>query len=304
MDVRILTLAYNVHGQGGGGAAGPADLLRRGLVPALRAQGHLVTGISEVRLDQDEERAYGGWVRVGSANRHLARLAAQARSAGEFALGLLADCNGSLGVLGGLAQGDLAGRPRRVGLVWVDAHGDYNTPETSPSGMLGGMPVAVAAGRCLAWLRERSGLRTPLQPPDIIMVGLRDLDPAEREAIESDGLAQLELADLAGPTVKAREALGYLAGRQNVIYVHVDLDILDPRLAPAAGLAAPGGVDGQWLGRALAYLASCPKVGALGFASYDPARDHDGGTAAEVMAGILGATSGLATADRKPAGPA
>ncbi|MDP2872795.1 MAG: arginase family protein, partial [Bacillota bacterium] len=173
MRLSLVTLPYNAQGKGQGGAGGPAVLLATDLLSRLSGQGHKVARVRTVELSADEEHAYGGWNRVGVANGHLADLVADARRDGDFVLGLLADCNAALGMLGGLARGTDPRWPRRVGLVWIDAHGDYNSPETSPSGMLGGMPVAVASGKCLHALRLQSGLRVPLQPPDVVMAGLR-----------------------------------------------------------------------------------------------------------------------------------
>jgi len=293
LGIRVITLPYNVAGKYCGGGMGPRALVEAGLPRELSVRGYTVTSVETVEMPPCEEQIYGGWRRVAMANAHLADLTATANAAGDFVLALLADCNGVLGVLGGLARGTRPNQPRRVGLVWIDAHGDYNTPDTSPSGMLGGMPVAVAAGKCLGELRRRSGLELPLQSPDIVMAGLRDLDAEERQAIEADGIVCLSEQDLLLGSQGLLEAMDYLCRREDVIYVHIDLDILDPVLAPAAGLPTSGGISGSQLGAALARLVSYPKVGALAFASYSPERDSDGRTQQEVMAGILGATAGL-----------
>jgi arginase len=202
---------------------------------------------------------------------------------------LLADCNGVLGVLGGLQRGERPTWPKRVGLVWIDAHGDYNTPETSLSGMLGGMPVAVAAGKGLHRLRLRNGLKVPLQSPDIVMMGMRDLDDLERQALEEDEIEILREQDLIARSPRVSEAMERLSQREDIIYVHVDLDILDPRVAPAAGLPSPGGLTGRQLGRALKAMLAYPKVGALGVVSYRADADEDGRTLQEVLDAISGA---------------
>ena len=150
MKIKIVTLPYNVQGKGRGGASGPGALLHTGLLESLAKQGHQVAEPTAIALTADEDSQYGGWNRVALANSHLCdAVSLIMQEEASFVLGLLADCNGVLGVLGGMQKGDHPLRPRRVGLVYVDAHGDYNTPETSPSGMLGGMPVAVAAGKAL-----------------------------------------------------------------------------------------------------------------------------------------------------------
>lgn len=292
MEITLITLPHNAQGRGKGGAAGPDALVQSGLAAELAAQGHQVRHLA-VELSSQEEQSYGGWQRVGLANGHLAALVAAERAEQRFVVGLLSDCNGVLGMLGGLQQSDHPAWPRRVGLVWIDAHGDYNTPETSPSGMLGGMPVAVASGKALTRLRLASKIAVPLQAPDVIMAGLRDLDPPERAAIAADGLVTWSEQDLITLSPEFRESIGRLGQREDMIYVHVDLDILDPRLAPAAGLPTPGGLSGEQLGQALAWLLAQPKVGALAMVSYRALDDSDGQTLAEVKRALLLATSGL-----------
>ena len=195
MKLHIVSLSYNTQGKGRGGASGPTALMRAGLVAQLAEQGHADVGVHEVKLSPEEEAQYGGWNRTGVAGGHVADIVSEISGQNSFVLGLLADCNGVLGMLGGL-QNASKGWPKRVGLVYIDAHGDYNTPETSPSGMLGGMPVAVASGKALFRLRQMNKLIYPLQAPDIVMAGMRDLDDLERQMIEADGLEVVREQDL------------------------------------------------------------------------------------------------------------
>src|SRR5262249_60288300 len=109
----------------------------------------------------------GEWNRLGLATGHLAEIVAAELKAGRFPIGLLANCSALMGMLGGLQHAGPTARPLRVGLVFIDAHGDFNTPETTLSGMLGGMPVAVSAGRGLTRLRLKWGLRPAVPVSDI-----------------------------------------------------------------------------------------------------------------------------------------
>lgn len=289
MKMAIVAAPYDVHSWRIGRAAGPDAIIESGLMDELSALGHTITTVAHVELTEEEKQQYGGWNRVGSAGAHLARLVADARKDGSFVLGLLSDCNSVLGVLGGLQQGERRNWPRRVGLVWIDAHGDYNTPETSPSGLLGGMPVAIAAGKALHRLRKQNMVRVPLQSPDLLMVGLRDLDELERQALARDEVMVLSEKDLIDCSPALIDAMEQLSQREDIIYVHVDLDILDPVLAPAAGLPSPGGLTGKQLGKSLATLLSFPKVQALAFASYNSDEDEDKKTLKEVLDAISGA---------------
>lgn len=293
MNIAIIKLPYNTSGKGRGGASGPQALIDACLAQTLTQQGFTVT-THDVELTPAEESAYGGWNRVGVAGGHLADLVSSVSKSNTFILGLLADCNGVLGMLGGL-QHEENGWSKRIGLVYIDAHGDYNTPETSPSGMLGGMPVAVASGKALHRLRLMNKLKFPLQAPDIVMAGMRDLDDLEREMIEEDGLEIIREQDLIDCSPSLHSAMQRLSARSDVIYVHVDLDILDPSCAPAAGLPSTGGLTGEQLGKALATMLSYPKVRALAMVSYNAEADTDGQTLNEVLQSITLATQALTT---------
>ena len=295
LKVSIIALPYNQNGKGVGGGAGPASILDAGLVDMLRRDGLELNEPQAVQMTAAEEAQYGDWNRVGLANGYLARMARVERDQGDFVLGLLANCNGVVGLLGGM-QTNAADpqRPLRVGLIWIDAHGDYNVPNTSPSGMLGGMPVAISAGKCLPRLRKQSGLRFPLQSPDIVMMGLRDLDDLERRFIEEDEIITHSDADMLNQSPEIDRTMAYFMERQDVIYVHVDLDILNPELAPAAGLPTPGGLSGLELGKTLRHLLKYPKVKALALVSYSPHRDDaDFTTRQQVITAIREGMQGI-----------
>ena len=289
MKIQTVVLPYNTEGKGRGGASGPAVLIRAGVLEEMRRLGHEALEPLTVELTPAEEAEYGAWNRVGLAGSHLCRLVEKARRQGAFVLGLLADCNGVLGVLGGLQRS--LPPEQRVGLVYVDAHGDYNTPETTSSGMLGGMPVAVATGKCLHRLRRQNGLETPLRFEDIVLAGLRDLEPLERAAIMEDRLTTLSERDLIGRSAVLERALDSLCSNTDAVYIHVDLDILDPAVAPAAGMPAPGGLTGAELGLALRMMLGYSKVAALSLVSYKADRDADERTLHEVVKALLAAFS-------------
>ena len=151
----------------------PDYLEKGGLQSVLEKRGWRVEPISTVALAADEQKAYGEWNRLGLANGHLAQIVAAELRAGRFPVGLLANCSALMGMLGGLQHGGPTSRPLRVGLVFIDAHGDFNTPETTLSGMLGGMPVAVSAGLALTRLRVKSGLDPALPERHIVLAAAR-----------------------------------------------------------------------------------------------------------------------------------
>ena len=150
------------------------------------------------------------------------------------------NCCHMTGVLGGLQ--DVYGAAARIGLVWFDAHGDYNTAKTTLSGMLGGMPVAVAAGLTYPNWREASHVAAPLPTDRIVLVDVRNLDPAEEQLIRSTDTV-IAAAAPGFPGVDLAQAVADLAARVDRIYFHIDSDILDARYTPNHGTKEPNGPD-------------------------------------------------------------
>ena len=164
------------------------------------------------------------------------------------------DCVSTIGVLAGLQQAGIDAT-----LVFFDAHGDFNTPETTPSGFLGGMPVAMLTGRGEQTIVAGAGLRV-LPDERVIHVGARDLDPGEDEALASSGITVLSVDELAHTDLPS-----------GPLYVHVDVDVVDPRELPAVNYPAPGGPSLEATRRALIHLAATGRVVAFSISSWNPA---------------------------------
>src|ERR1700687_4258938 len=158
--------------------SGGPDYLEQGGIQKLIDGMHCRTKpVSTIALTADEQKSYGEWNRLALANGELAKAIAAERRDGYVPLGLLANCSSLAGMLGGLQHSGATQKPLRVGLVFIDAHADFNTPETTLSGMLGGMPVSIAAGRCLTRMRLKSGLDPALPERHIVEACVRDTDP-------------------------------------------------------------------------------------------------------------------------------
>ncbi|MGI8554384.1 MAG: arginase family protein [Dehalococcoidia bacterium] len=290
LSIGVVALPWNLDRRGQGLGAGPEAILSAGLVDWLGQAGCRVDGPQTIELSEAEQRQYGAWHKVGLHGAHLAGQIAMLRRRNAFPLALLGDCNGALGMLAGLQQ---AGA-RRLGMVWFDAHADFNTPETTRSGMLGGMPVAVAAGLCLQRLRTQVGIEPPLDMRRIVLAAVRDTDPLEQKLIEEHRLAAVLTADIKGSRRYLREALGKLSDLCDAIYLHIDLDVLDPEDAPGMNLPVANGPTGGELAAAIELCLSYEKSAALGIASYNAPRDEQNRTLAGVYTVIAGAIRGLA----------
>ena len=264
-EVRVIAVPYDSGHRGLRMGAGPEHLLGNGLADALEAAGRKTRTVTlrPERVPTAE---------VATAFELDRRISAQVRDAlagGQFPLVLPGNCNASVGTIAG------AGGP---GVVWFDAHADFNTPETTTSGFTDGMGLAVAVGHC--WKKMAEGVPgfSPVAEEDVLLAGVRDAQPAEEErlaasrvtVVGADRIGREGLRVLAA----ALDGLGPRAGR---VYVHLDLDVLDPARAGRANEFAPeGGLGVDELLAALRMVRERFEVAACGVASYDPALDENG----------------------------
>ncbi len=200
------------------------------------------------------------------------------------------NCTCLPGVLGGLQQA--LGPTIRIGLVWFDAHGDFNTPQTTLSGMLGGMPVAVSAGLCYPEWREGSQQLVPLPTDRIVMVDVRNLDPDEERLIRWTGVTVVPIE-----RDQVAAAASRLAEKVDLIYLHVDADVLDAALVPTHRTREPNGPGVDQTLAAIRAVVETGKVRAVGLVSIYA--EGEGGeitlrSAAELLRGCLRAWRGAA----------
>ncbi len=275
-------------------SGGPDYLEQGGLLPMLEGLGARLKSPPTVKLTEQEEDDYGTWHRLGLANRHLGDFVAGNEREGYFSIGLEANCNSVLGVLGGLQRSGPTRRPLKVGLVFIDAHGDFNTPETTLSGMLGGMPVAVSAGLALRNLRLTSGLEPALPISYIVLVAVRDTDPLEQELIDRSEVEKISVDDIRMRSEKIHAQMERLSSLVDRIYIHIDMDVLDPREVQGHPLTVPDGPTSVELGSVLKEMFRYEKAAALGIASTPYGdRDRDGLSRKAAYNLIRGAVEGV-----------
>jgi arginase len=248
--------------------AGPERLVRNGLLELLRA-GERSSSIATVRPESDLLTEVATAFELdGLVSKEVSR----ALAAGEFPLVLSGNCNTA-------AVGTLSGAgPEGPGVVWFDAHGEFNTPETTTSGFLDGMGLAIAVGRCWKAMAEGVPGFSAVAEENVVMVGVRDMDPAEREQLDASRVAVVGagLIHQQGLRVFA-SALDELKARVGRVYVHLDLDVLDAaKVGKANKYASEGGLSAEELEAAIGMVRERFEVTAAGIASYDPAFDTDG----------------------------
>jgi arginase len=254
--------------------------------------GELIRPVQDIRLKPEQQKNYGEWNRMALANANFADVVREGLQDNMITVGLEANCNNLLGMLAGLKY-DSDGNSRKVGLVFYDAHGDFNVPETTLSGMLGGMPVAIAAGHALQNLRNTTGLVEPLPMSDIMWGGVRDLDPLEADRFREYEVRQVSVQDIRDISENFRKQFDEMAAGVDVIYVHVDMDVLEPNEVPGHGLAVPNGPSSKALAGAIGVMFENPKTVALGIASTPSFnRDSDGVSRQAALNLIEGAIKG------------
>jgi arginase len=209
-----------------------------------------------------------------------------ARGDGLVPLLLGGDHSIAMGSLSGLAASGLGG------VLWLDAHGDLNTPETTPSGNVHGMPLAAALGLCASFSRD--GLRLPaLDPARVAVVGVRSLDPGEQALVRELGVAVYTISDLdrRGVEPVITEALDRIKGG-SFVHVSVDLDVMDPEVAPGVGDPVRGGLSYREAHLALELVAEAGVMDALDIVEVNPIHDHENTTAGVAVELALSAFGG------------
>jgi arginase len=200
--------------------------------------------------------------RLGALYAPLAEMVSATVNRGQRPVSIAGDCCTAIGVLSGLQRAGLDPL-----LIWFDAHGDFNTWETTPSGFLGGMPLAMLVGRGEQTICEALGLQAHPEAQVILTDG-RDLDPRERLALENSAVTHL---------ANAQDLCEYPLPRRP-LYVHFDTDVITPDEAPAMNYLAPGGPTAKQMQRIFHRLTESGQVIAVSLSSWNPAMDLQGYT--------------------------
>jgi arginase len=275
-----------------GTSPGPKTMANGGIQQQLAALGAIVK-VQEVALTADENTEYGGWKRLGMALGHFADIISANERDGYFTVGLYATCPSMPGMVAGLQHSGPTREPIRIGMLWLDAHSDFNTPETTRSGSLGGMPVAVATGRALQRMRLDAHLDPPLADRHVVMGGVRLVDPLEQQLLDDSAIEQVSVDDLRNATPAVFAQLDRLNRLTDKIYVHIDMDVLDPREVMAHQNKVPNGPSSEQLAGLFEKIFSrYPKASAIGFATI-PSPDEGGLALAAVNRMIAAAVRGV-----------
>lgn len=278
-----------------GCAMGPRALRTAGLVPALRSLGHDIVDAGDVTAAQVEGLAALPEARnlpvVAGFARAARAATAAALAAGRVPLVLGGDHSLSMGSVTAVADHCTAvGRPLVV--LWVDAHADFNTPATSPSGNLHGMAAAMLT-REPGLDMVLDGAPAALDPRNLILFGIRSIDTAERALLRSRGIEVIDmrLVDEFGAAVLIRRVIDRVAAAGAHLHVSLDVDMLDPAIAPGAGTPVAGGATYREAHLAMELLHESGLVGSLDVVELNPFLDDRGRTAlllVDLVASLFG----------------
>ena len=283
-------------GQGRRGVdMGPSAIRYAGLEERLSSfgcrvvdRGNLTTAEPEALATGDERARFV--TEILEACVRLAELVADIVADGSLPLVLGGDHSIALGTLAGLRAA--AGEPG--GVIWIDAHGDLNTPDTSPSGNVHGMPLAAALGLAGDDFSHPKLVLPALNPRRVVILGVRSLDPAERTLIRETGIRAITMTEIdrIGIERAVLEAIDRASG-PGFVHVSLDLDALDPEVAPGVGTPVKGGLTYREAHLACEDLAESGLVGSLELVEVNPILDRENATAltaVELAASALGQT--------------
>lgn len=291
-EIAILGAAIDLGTTRRGVDMGPSAIRYAGLSERLESlglkvvdRGDVLAEIPEVASVRDERARY--LPAILATCRQIATRVAEIATAGQMPLVLGGDHSIAMGTLAGLAASHGPG-----GVLWIDAHGDLNRPSTSPTGNVHGMPLAAALDQCGFTIE---GFPAPpwVDPKHVALVGIRSLDPGEKELVRRMELAVFTMADIdkRGMPEVMDEAIGIVKGADHV-HLSLDVDVCDPEIAPGVGTPVRGGLSYREAHLAMEIVAEAELLTSLEVVEVNPILDHadeTGALAVELAASALGA---------------
>ncbi|MGM7719965.1 arginase [Metabacillus sp. Hm71] len=225
---------------------------------------------------------------VTKASEELAAAVDHVVEAGSFPLILGGDHSIAIGTLAGVSK-----HYQNLGVIWYDAHGDLNTAETSPSGNIHGMPLAVSLGLGHPALTAIANYSPKVKPENIVIIGARSLDDGEKELIREKGIRVYTMheIDRLGMTKVMEETVAYLKGKTDGVHLSLDLDGLDPSDAPGVGTPVIGGISYRESHLAMEILEESKIITSAEFVEVNPILDERNKTASVAVA-LMGSLLG------------
>lgn len=281
-DVVVIGVPVDLGAGRRGVDMGPSAIRYAGLCERIEALGHRLRDTGNIVVPLAEQCARpttGEKLRylepLVEINRLLAQHTTDIISEGGFPLILGGDHSISIGSVGGVA------RKRRIGVIWIDAHADFNTPETTPSGNIHGMSLAALTGHGHSALTQLLGSDPAIRASDVALVGARDIDATEREALRHSGIRVFTMHDIdrRGLASVMDEVITRVSAHTEGIHLSLDLDALDPKEAPGVGTPVLGGLSYREAHLAMEMVSESQRLVSMDLVEVNPILDRSNITA-------------------------
>jgi len=291
MHIRIIGAPMDLGADRRGVDMGASAIRYAGLSEQLQKLGHTVSDIGNIAIHQPESRPEGQphlkyLEPIVHASEELSTLVSTTLEEHEFPLLLGGDHSISLGSVSGVAH-----VYKNIGVIWVDAHADFNTDETTPSGNIHGMILAALAGIGESRLTHASGWAPKINKDTIVILGARDLDVQEQALLHTHTIHVFTMSDIdqRGMTDVMKQAIAIAGQNNNPIHVSLDLDSLDPREAPGVGTPVRGGLSYREAHLAMELVADSQRLVSMDVVEVNPILDSENTTAKLAVELILSA---------------
>ncbi|MBI4548856.1 MAG: arginase [Ignavibacteriae bacterium] len=280
MHIYIMGVPMDLGAGRRGVDMGPSAIRIAGIGDRLRELGYKVIDEGDLTIKtQEEQRIKDPHAKylpeITRVVKILARKVERIVHHNHFPLVLGGDHSVAIGTISGIAA-QARKKRKKLGVFWIDAHGDFNTPESSPSGNIHGMPLAVCVGLGPRPLRSVAGSFRKVEPENVAIVGLRTLDGGERENIKKFGVKifTMEEIDKYGIHRIMRRAFEQIAEKVDYLHVSFDLDSVDPVYAPGVGTPVKGGLDYREAHLIMEMLAESKRMTSLEIVEVNPIVDN------------------------------
>jgi len=273
MRVCFVSVPYDMGKYSVGHGQGPGSLMGSGLGRLLSESGHTVDSKTIICTDADQLTDTQS---VFKLNALLSKAISEVAQSGAFPIVLAGNCVTSAGTLSGLHGDDMS-------MLWLDAHADFNTPETTESGYLDGMALSIACGKCWKSLSATDSRYLAIKEDHVMLVGTRDLDTEEARVLAASKIRIVTTEQLRKNNFQIPEEVAPPAGD---LHVHLDADVLDAGVGHANRFASPGGLQEKEIKSLLSWAVSSYNVVALAITAFSPSHDIDG-TVREALKGIV-----------------
>lgn len=281
MHISLIGVPMDLGADRRGVDMGPSAIRYADITEKLRALGHEVDNLDSVRVPEPETRAPGEpqlkyLEQITGAAEELARRVRARMEAGSLPIILGGDHSIALGSVSGSAN---ARGP--IGLIWFDAHADFNDAETTPSGNIHGMILAALAGYGDPRLVNLAGAGPHVDPRHIVIVGARDLDSGEKVLLRQAGVHVRSMTEIdrRGMDEVTREAIALAGAETNGIHISFDMDAVDPHEAPGVGTPVPGGITYREAHLAMELVYDSERMISLDLVEVNPILDRENRTA-------------------------